>query len=135
MDNPGQNAVEVVIAGEIVTLTGQESEEYIQRVARFIDKKIAKLKKEKKTLGVNSFMKTLLLSVNITDDLFKETDKNEGLVNELNRCKRELAGYQKELGKLQDENLLLAARLRETRMELTNARAELDEYMDAFGGP
>lgn len=69
--------LEVVIAGEIVVLSGEESPDYIQRLARYIDRKMTQLSREKKVVSFNSFAKTLLVAINIADDLFKEVDKNE----------------------------------------------------------
>ena len=71
--------LQVLIAGEVVVLSGEESPEYIQRLARYIDKKMFELGREKKVVSFNSFTKTLLIALNIADDLFKEIDTNEDM--------------------------------------------------------
>jgi len=68
-----------VISGEVVVLSGEESPEYIQRLARYIDKKMLELGRRKKVVSFNSFAKTLLVAINIADDLFKEIDANEDI--------------------------------------------------------
>ena len=75
--NDDKTKLQVVIAGEVVVLTGEESPEYIQRLARYIDKKMHELSRKKKVVSFNSFTKTLLIAINIADDLFKEIDANE----------------------------------------------------------
>lgn len=40
-----KNKTEVLIAGKIFTLSGYESEEYLQKVATYINNKIAEFKK------------------------------------------------------------------------------------------
>ena len=37
----GNNDIEVVIGGKVITLSGNESEEYIQKVASYINNKIS----------------------------------------------------------------------------------------------
>ena len=40
---PAKNTTQVLIAGKIVTLSGYESEEYLQKVAAYLNGKIAEL--------------------------------------------------------------------------------------------
>lgn len=125
MEPKNKNSVEVIINGEVITLMGVESEEYIQKIARYIDKKVSTLLREKKSLGTNAFMKTLLVSVNIADDLFKEREKVQLL-------DAELAKYMDEMGKMQEENFLLTEKIKEMQMQLFSAKRELDEYIEVF---
>ena len=69
--------VEVVIAGKVYRLAGSESEEYIQSVAHYINKKLIELSKHT-SAGVE-FTETypILLALNIADDLFKERSKGK----------------------------------------------------------
>jgi len=113
--------LEVVIAGEIVILAADESPEYIQRLARYIDKKMLELSREKKVVSFNSFAKTLLISINIADDLFKEIDANEGI-------RLDLANIQAEHTKLRDEADMLRSASRVTNQKLDeqlNANSKL----------
>lgn len=62
---------EVIIAGKVFTLSGNESEEYLQKVASYINNKIAEYN------GNDSFkrqpmdIQNVLLQLNIADDYFK----------------------------------------------------------------
>ncbi len=117
MEEQKINSVEVYIAGEKVTLSGTESVAYIQGLARYIDKKISELQRTKGIMGINSFMKTLLISANIADDFLKSQDRCHHLEQQLEACIQEL-------GKMQEENIRLAERLRETQMALTHTQIE-----------
>ncbi|MCL2616112.1 MAG: cell division protein ZapA [Defluviitaleaceae bacterium] len=119
--NNDMTKLEVVIAGEIIILSADESAEYMQRVARYIDKKMLELGREKKVVSFNSFAKTLLLAINIADDLFKEMDTNEGI-------RMEYATLQTEHAKLRDECDMLKSASRVTNQKLDeqlNASAKL----------
>jgi cell division protein ZapA len=112
----GKNTVEVVIDGEIVTLSGVESAEYIQRLALYIDRKIYELSGGKKFFGINSFMKTLLIAVNIADDLFKQTAKAETAENLLAERDEEIKRIKEaneRVDIIMNENIRLKQRVKE----------------------
>ena len=113
--------LQVVIAGEVVVLSGEESPEYIQRLARYIDKKMFELGRMKKVVSFNSFAKTLLIAINIADDLFKEIDTNENI-------RLEFAKLQTDHSLLRDEFDLLKSSARVANQKLEeqlNANAKL----------
>lgn len=100
--------IKVVIDGQVYSLSSAENEEYIQSVALYLDKKIEELKKGTDMKKLNSRMQTILLALNITDDLFKE---------------RNAIRYEKnKIVELQQEN----QRLQE---EIQKTKQELDEYL------
>ncbi|MDR1066833.1 MAG: cell division protein ZapA [Clostridiales bacterium] len=123
-----KNTVEVVIDGEIVTLSGTESAEYIQKLALYIDRKISELSGGKKFFGVNSFTKTLLIAANIADDMFKEKENAENVrktlalrETEIERLKTENARLAEEADKaliLASENLRLKQRVKSLQEDL-----------------
>jgi len=125
MDPAEKNYYEVVIAGEVVTLTASESEDYIHKLARYLDKKIVAINRMNNSFAANSFYKTLLISINIADDFFKEKTKSQQLENHVVACEHELS-------ELRTENNALIEQLREMQEDLANARNELGEYIDAF---
>ena len=124
----GKTQLQVVIAGEVVVLSGEESPEYIQRLARYIDKKMFELGRAKKVVSFNSFSKTLLIAINIADDLFKEIDANEDI-------RLEYAKLQTDYNVLRDEFDLLksAARIANQKLEeQMNANARLYKELGAL---
>lgn len=66
-----KNKTEVLIAGKIFTLSGYESEEYLQKVATYINNKIAEFKKLDGYNHQTKENKSILLELNIADDYFK----------------------------------------------------------------
>ena len=72
---------EVIIGGKVFTLSGYESEEYLQKVASYINNKMAEYGR------VDSFRRqpldtqSVLLQLNIADDYFK-AKKQIGLLEE-----------------------------------------------------
>ena len=124
------NTVEVVIDGEVVTLVGVESEEYIQRVARYIDKKISEINRSRKQpFAANSFMKTLLISVNIADDLFKERENYKKLEETLKEQSETIGQYILDINRLEETNQLLTDDLL-TEQQHTQKLAEASQTFD-----
>ena len=66
-----KNDVEVLINGRKYTLCGFESDEYLQKVASYINSKYAELKQKDYFNTLDLDLKNVLLSINIADDYFK----------------------------------------------------------------
>ena len=62
---------EVIIGGKVFTLCGYESEEYLQKVASYINNKIVEYGKVESFRRQNVDMQNILLQLNIADDYFK----------------------------------------------------------------
>lgn len=94
---------EVLIGGKVYTLSGYESEEYLQKVALYINNKISEYNKiegfRRQSVGTQS----VLLELNIADDYFKALKKATAL-------EEELAAKEKELYDMKHE--LIAARIK-----------------------
>ena len=72
-----KNKTEVLIDGKIYTLSGYESEEYLQRVATYINNKLAELKKLDGYARLSQELKSILLELNVADDYFKAKNQVE----------------------------------------------------------
>lgn len=70
-----KNTAQVVIGGKIITLGGYESEEYFQKVASYINNKIAELSEMPGYTRQPVETKHTLLSLNVTDDYFKAKNR------------------------------------------------------------
>ena len=66
---------EVIIAGKVFTLSGYESEEYLQKVASYINNKIESFRRQPMDT------QNVLLQLNIADDYFK-AKKQIGILEE-----------------------------------------------------
>ena len=88
---------EVIIGGKVFTLSGYESEEYLQKVASYINNKINEYSK------IDSFRRrpmdtqTVLLQLNIADDYFKAKKQISVLEEELQTKEKELYDLKHEL--------------------------------------
>ncbi len=88
---------EVIIGGKVFTLSGYESEDYLQRVANYINSKAAEYGK------IDSFRKqpldsqSILLQLNIADDLFKAKKQIAALEDIVAEKERELYDIKHEL--------------------------------------
>lgn len=88
---------EVIIGGKVFTLSGYESEEYLQKVASYINNKVNEYNK------VDSFRRqpldtqSVLLELNIADDYFKAKKQISILEDELQTKEKELYDLKHEL--------------------------------------
>lgn len=67
-----QTTTDVLIDGRTYTIAGFESDEYLQHVATYINRKLGALKKNKDYIRLDLDMRNALLAINIADDYFKE---------------------------------------------------------------
>ena len=93
----GNNDIEVVIGGKVITLSGSESEEYLQKVSSYINNKIAEYNNVDSFRRQPADMQNVLLLLNIADDYFKIKKQMEGLQDELEAKDRELYDLKHEL--------------------------------------
>ena len=69
-----RNYTEVIIDGRVFTLSGFESEEYLQKVSNYLNHKIAECSENESYKKQSSDTKSILLALNIADDYFKAID-------------------------------------------------------------
>ena len=70
-----KNDVEVLIDGRKYTLCGFESPEYIQKIASYINRKLAEFHKQEGYARLDLDLRNTLLAINIADDYYKEKKK------------------------------------------------------------
>ncbi|MGN0383040.1 MAG: cell division protein ZapA [Eubacterium sp.] len=92
-----RNVIDVIIDGKIYTLSGFESESYLQKVASYINAKIIDFKKDdgyrRQTLDVQK----TLLEINIADDYFKAKKQADMLEADLEEKDKQLYDLKHEL--------------------------------------
>ncbi len=96
-----KNTAQVLIGGKIITLSGYESEEYMQRVASYMNSKIAELSEIPGYSRQPMETKHLLLSLNVTDDYFKAKRQAEIYEQDLIQKDQEMYDLKHELIALQ----------------------------------
>lgn len=92
-----KNTAQVVIGGKIITLGGYDSEEYFQKVASYINNKIAELSEMPGYSRQPMETKHTLLSLNITDDYFKAKKQAEIFEQDLQQKDQEMYELKHEL--------------------------------------
>ncbi|MCR4956061.1 MAG: cell division protein ZapA [Lachnospiraceae bacterium] len=93
---------EVLIGGKVYTLSGYESEEYMQKVASFINKKIEELSTQMENYNHLSIeQRALLMELNLADEYFKCKERVEQLEADIEEFKQEEAEMKHELISLQ----------------------------------
>ncbi|MBP5152123.1 MAG: cell division protein ZapA [Lachnospiraceae bacterium] len=115
-----KNDTEVIIGGKVLNLSGYESEEYLQKVAAYINSKINEYGKVESFRRAPVETQNLLLQLNIADDYFKAKKQISLLEDEISAKERELYDLKHEL---------IASQIKLDNSEKTgkSLRHELDE--------
>ncbi len=115
---------EVIIGGKVFTLSGNESEEYLQRVASYINNKINEYNKVDGFKRQPVDTQNVLLQLNIADDFFKAKKQIAVLEEELQNKEKELYGLKHELISAQIKLETSETRIKELQSEANeNAKA------------
>lgn len=101
-----KTSAEVVIGGKVYTLSGYESEEYLQKVAVYINGKINEFDSIEGYQRFPADMKATLLELNIADDYFKAKVQAEKLEREIEAKEKEIYDLKHDLiaEQIQSEN-------------------------------
>lgn len=95
------NVVTVTINGIEYNLKGEEQEEYLHRLASYVDKKI------KNVLEINNKLSTssaaILSAVNVADDMFKIKESNGKMKKESEQFKKVQKVYEEEISSLKKQ--------------------------------
>lgn len=111
---------EVIIGGKVFTLSGYESEEYLQKVASYINNKVNEYAKIDGFRRQPADTQSVLLQLNIADDYFK-AKKQISLLEE------ELQAKDKELYDLKHELISAQIRLENAEKHGKGLQKELNE--------
>lgn len=111
---------EVIIGGKVFTLSGYESEEYLQKVASYINNKITEYNKNEFFKRLTLDMQNVLLQLNIADDYFKAK-------KQINILEEEIQTKEKELYNLKHELIASQIKLENTEKNVKKLQAEANE--------
>ena len=111
---------EVIIGGKVFTLSGYESEEYLQKVASYINNKVAEYGKVDSFKRQSADTQNVLLQLNIADEYFK-AKKQIGLLDE------ELQGKEKDMYDLKHELIASQIKLENTEKTVQDLQREANE--------
>lgn len=131
---------QVIINNKKYTISGFESDEYIQTIANYINNKYAQFKLTEGYNHLDGDMKNILLEINIADDYFKakkqvaelEND-SESKSNELFDLKHELINAQskyeaslKEIMQVKDDFTQAQKKIIRMEAEISQLKKQLD---------
>ena len=111
---------EVIIASKVFTLSGYESEEYLQKVASYINNKIAEYSKVDSFKRQSLDTQNVLMQLNIADDYFKAK-------NQITRLEEEIQNKEKEMYDLKHELIASQIKLENMEKNIRNLQTEANE--------
>ena len=133
-----KNDTEVTINGKQYVLAGYESDEYLQRVASYINHKYAEFKEQEGYNVLDAEMRNVLMQINITDDFFKAQQRVNELTDmitqkdrQLFELRHEVLGYKSQVEdlarkteELRNENLEEQKKVIKLEAELENGKSK-----------
>ena len=128
-----KNTAQGIIGGKIFTLGGYESEEYLQRVAAYMNNKITELSELPGYSRQPMETKHMLLSLNISDDYFKAKKQAEVFEQDLQQKDQEMYDLKHELIDLRlkmDESRKQEQSFQEEKAKLEDKIRELEKEID-----
>ncbi len=136
-----KTSAEVVIDGKVYTLSGYEGEEYLQKVAAYINNKINEFDALENTRHLPGNMKSTLIQLNIADDYFKAKAQVEKLERDVELRDKEIYDLKHDLISNQIKTENADERIKELENEnrellLNKARLEAtleDTLLDGIG--
>ena len=129
-----KNYTEVLIGGKVFTLSGFESEDYLQKVSTYLNRKMEECSSVEGYKKQSADTRSILLALNIADDYFKAKSMattSEADIElkdkEMYDLKHELISVQlncenadKEIDRLKEENTELQKKIVKLETELEN---------------
>ena len=129
-----KKSTKVLIDGKVYTLSGYEEEEYLQRIATYLNGKIEEFQGMEGYKNLSVDMKQVLININVADDYFKAKDLVEKLESDMENRDKEiydlkhdliseqvkLSGYEEQIEALEKEKkelLSIKSRLESTLEE------------------
>lgn len=135
MSSP-KNNTEVLIGGKVFTLSGFESEEYLQKISTYLNHKITECSNSEGYRKQSAESRSVLLALNIADDYFKAKKQGDAmesdiadkdkemydLKHELISAQIKLENAEKTVDKLKEESKNLQMKIVKLETEMKNQR-------------
>ena len=128
-----KNCTEVLIGGKVFTLSGFESEEYLQRVSTYLNHKITECTNMDSYRRQTAETRSTLLALNIADDYFKAKRQGAALEQDVEQKDKEMYELKHELisTQIRCENLEKdIERLKEENQQLQMQIVKLETEMN-----
>jgi len=112
--------MEVIINNKRYTLSGYEGEEYLHKIASYINGKHLEFRSKDAYRFMDAELKNILMQINIADDYFKMVDK-------MKEVQAESDAKSNEIFDLKHEVISIQSKLLSTERELESLQKELYE--------
>lgn len=114
-----KNNVQVIIDGKVYTLSGYEDEDYLNKVAMYINNKLTELKATESFKRLNKEFQNTLVFLNIADDYYKV--KKQADLLEI-----ETEDKNKEIYELKHEMIALQMKLEEAEQQVEELKKQVN---------
>ncbi len=114
---------QVLIGGRIYTLSGYESEEYLQKIANYVNGKLTEMKESEPFRKQSYDLQATLIQLSIADDYFKAKQQLDILENEIESKDKEIYDLKHEVISTQ----IKAETTEKTETELQKQVTELEQ--------
>ena len=88
-----KNYTEVLIGGKVFTLSGFESEDYLQKVSTYLNHKLDECSNSEGYRKQSAETRSILLALNIADDYFKAKKQGGTLESDIEAKDKETVSY------------------------------------------
>ncbi|MDF2820222.1 MAG: cell division protein ZapA [Clostridiales bacterium] len=130
---------QVLIGGKVITLSGYESEEYMQKVAMYINSKMNELTAQDGYGKLSRDMVGILLALNVADDLLKLKSEMQNVQLEIDDKDKQLYNLKHDLVDSQirkdtnaSEIIDLEKKIAVLEKIIEEKDSELNEYINTF---
>ncbi|NLK74630.1 MAG: cell division protein ZapA [Clostridiales bacterium] len=128
------NDIEVIINNRRYKLCGYESEEYLHKIASYINNKYNELRDKDAFKFIDSEMKNIMIQINIADDYHKTLEKVKELEieiddksNEIYELKHEIVSRQTKLDMALEDIEKLKLEINEAQKKIVRLETELKD--------
>ena len=120
-----KNNTEVIIGGKVFTLSGYESEEYLQKVAVYINNKLAEFNRDDSFRRNSAEVRSNLMYLNIADDYFKAKKLADTLESDIDI-------KDKEIYDLKHELIAAQIKIDASSKEISELKEEINNYQKSI---
>lgn len=129
-----KNNTQVNIDGKLYTLSGYESEDYLQKVAGFINKKIVECKTSDGFRRLPADTQQIMIHLNVADEYFRAKKQADTLESEIDSkdteiydLKHELIAAQIRIDALENENKDLRSNVSDYQKQIVKLETEAEK--------
>ncbi|MCR5388648.1 MAG: cell division protein ZapA [Lachnospiraceae bacterium] len=107
----GKSSTVVTIDGKDYNLRGFESEDYLRKVADFINKTITDIKSSESYGRITPDMRSIMLALNLADEYFKKKEQADEALDQLASMEKELYNLKTVLAERQSNDGTSSAKM------------------------